>query len=255
MIHITVDGEQLNYPLAKGSSNTSLSKEGNLALLKLFAKHNIRATFFITGYFAEREAEQVVLIKQAGHEIACHGYNHYYRGNKNLNLAEDIIKSKKTIEQITNEPLKGFRAPQLQYSKELIKILDELNFKYDSSLHPVYIPGHYNNSRMPHRPFRPIDNSDFLELPVSVGKFKIPMGWIFIRWLGINRIISNCKKLLKNDISPIIYVHSWEFADIKNYKIPFSYKYRTGKQFLGEIEKFIIEFKKEGFAPLEDTLK
>ena len=205
MIALTIDCEQWNCPLLEGKSvkendNTSFSKQGNAVLLDLLDKYNIKNTFFVTGFFAEKEQEQVKLIKKEGHEIACHGYNHYWRGNKNLDIRQEIIKSKKILENITQEKIKGFRAPQLQYSSELIKILDESGFQYDSSLHPLYLPGCYNNLNKPITIFKPPESRNIIEIPVSVSSFRLPISWVFIRVFGINRTIACCKKLLKKKI-------------------------------------------------------
>ena len=85
-ICITIDCEEWNSPALRGKkdaehNSTAYSRLGNERLLELFHKHNIKATFFITGYYAEHEPEDVKRIAQAGHEIACHGYEHHYRGN------------------------------------------------------------------------------------------------------------------------------------------------------------------------------
>ncbi len=260
MIALTIDCEQWNCPLLEGNNaeengNTFFSKEGNEILLNLLDKYNIKATFFVSGYFAEKEPEQVKLIKNKGREIACHGYNHYYRGNKNLNLKEDIIKAKKILENITKENIKGFRAPQLQYSMKLIEILDNLGFEYDSSLHPLYLPGCYNNLGKPIKIFKPVENRNITEIPLSVSPLKLPISWMFIRLFGINRTIACCKKLLKKKITPVLYFHSWEFIKMKSKYVPFYYNYRTGEPFRENVEKLIREFKNVPFVPLKKLIK
>jgi len=260
MIALTIDCEQWNCSLLEGkkveeNNDTSFSKRGNEVLLELLDKYNIKSTFFITGFFAEEEPAQVRLIKNKGHEIACHGYNHYYRGNKELNLREDIIKAKGILEKIIQEKIKGFRAPQLQYSKELIEILDDLGFKYDSSLHPLYLPGYYNHFGKPTEIFKPIKESNIIEIPLSVSPLRLPINWVFIRLFGINRVITSCKKLLKKEITPILHIHSWEFVEMKSKYVPFYYNYRTGNPFLKSIEKLILEFKNTPFVTLESLIK
>lgn len=260
MLSLTIDCEQWNCPLLEGkkvkeNNETSFSKKGNEIILDLFDKYNIKTTFFVTGYFAEKEPEQVKLIKEKGHEIACHGYNHFYRGNKNLDIKQDIIKAKGVLEKIIGENIKGFRAPQMQYSKKLIKILDDLNFKYDSSLHPCYLPGYYNNLTKPVKIFKPIENSCIVEIPASVSPFRLPISWLFIRLFGINRTIACCKNLLKKKIIPVLYVHSWEFIKMESKYVPFYYNFRTGKPLVKDIEKLICEFKNIPFATLENLIR
>ncbi|MEK7664976.1 MAG: polysaccharide deacetylase family protein [Patescibacteria group bacterium] len=259
MIALTIDCEEWDCPLLEGKTvkengETSFSKKGNEVILDLFDKYNIKATFFVTGYFAEREPEQVKLIQKMGHEIACHGYNHFYRGNKNLDIKQDIIKAKEILEKITQKNIRGFRSPQMQYSEKLIEILDSLNFKYDSSLHPCYLPGYYNNLNKPTKIFKPLKNSNIIEIPASVSFFRLPISWVFIRLFGINRVISACKGSLKKGAIPIIYFHPWEFVKMESKFVPFYYNFRTGKPFIEDIEKFIQKFKKESFIVLESLL-
>ena len=45
-------------------------------LLAMFYEHEVRATFFVLGWVAERFPEIVRRIVAGGHEIASHGYAH-----------------------------------------------------------------------------------------------------------------------------------------------------------------------------------
>ena len=45
-------------------------------LLRLLDRQGVRATFFVPGYSAERWPDVVHAIRDAGHEIAHHGYLH-----------------------------------------------------------------------------------------------------------------------------------------------------------------------------------
>ena len=48
------------------------------AILELLAARNITSTFFVTGLFAENYPGTVRLIRQAGHEIGLHTYEHFF---------------------------------------------------------------------------------------------------------------------------------------------------------------------------------
>ncbi len=255
MIAITVDCEQWNSLFIRGKEdedkdNTDYSREGNNELLKILNKHNIKATFFVTGFFAEKEKEQIRRISKK-HEIASHGYNHFYRGNKNLNLEGDISKSKKIIEKIIDKKIIGFRAPQAQFSKELIEVLKKLNFKYDSSIHSAWLPGFYNNRDKPLMPFKA---GKVLEIPANSSyNLRLPFSWIFMRNLPLFYSVRTVRKLLRKNITPIFYVHSWEFINIKNKKgLPLGYLRNTGKKFCEKFDKFLENFKDEKFVTMEE---
>jgi len=256
MIAITIDCEQWNPHEIRGNKerildDTFYSFEGNKKLLNVLENNNIKVTFFVTGYFAEKQKQQIKEISE-NYEVASHGYNHFYRRNKNFNLKEDILKSKKILEKITNKKILGFRAPQVQFSEELIKILSDLNFKYDSSIHTAYLPGFYNNKDKSLKPFK-INN--LFEIPATGShKFKLPISWIFFRNLPLIYTIKTVRNLLKHNITPVIYFHSWEFYKIKDKKLPFYYTRNTGDKLLKKLEKFIQYFKEQEFVMMKDLI-
>ena len=45
-------------------------------ILETLQKHNVSATFFVQGKYAETYSESVLKIQSLGHEIACHTYSH-----------------------------------------------------------------------------------------------------------------------------------------------------------------------------------
>src|SRR4051794_31851086 len=45
-------------------------------LLDLLAESDVRATFFVLGWVAERQPLLVRRIRAAGHEVGCHSYEH-----------------------------------------------------------------------------------------------------------------------------------------------------------------------------------
>ena len=256
MIAITIDCEQWNPLEIRGKKDSlknsnSYSFKGNKRLLKILEKHKISATFFVSGFFAKRQKSQIEQISR-NHEIACHGYNHFYRNNKGLNLKKDVLKSKTIIEKIINKKVIGFRAPQMQFSNELIKVLSDLNFKYDSSIHAAYLPGFYNHKSTSLKPFK---MGKITEIPASASYFlRLPISWIFMRNLPLNYSIKITKKLIKKNIIPVLYFHSWEFFEIKDKNIPFYLIRNTGKKFCKKFDKFLDFFKNEKFVMMEELV-
>lgn len=260
MICVTIDCEQWNAPLLRGKNvkengNTDYSKQGNEVLIKCFSKNKIQTTFFVTGFFAEKEPDQVTKIKNLGHEIACHGYTHFFRGNKNLNLDYDIAKAKKILEKTIRSKVMGFRSPQLQFSDELINVLENNNFRYDSSLHPCFFPFYKNNIKSPITPHYIGKNKRILELPLAVNPIvRFPISFIWARNLGYTWLKTNVKALLKRKINPILYFHSWEFTEVHSKNVPNYIIRKTGKTFVNFIDKLKKDFKKERFNRLCDLL-
>ena len=261
MVSITIDCEEWNSPFLRGRkdkdhNNTAFSRIGNEALLELFRKHGIKATFFVTGYFAEREPEQVRKIIEEGHEVAAHGYEHHYRG-RTFDVFKDVVKAKKVLEKITGQPIKGFRSPQAQYSLELLKILDKAGYEYDSSLHPAYLPGYYNHSKKPLRIHRPIADLKMVEIPIAVmPRIRLPIVWMFMRLLGVRYTQLGVDVLEKRGINANLYFHSWEFVPMHSKNVPFYFTRKTGPRFVRMLDEFIRINKKKGhrFCRLEETV-
>jgi len=110
-------------------------------LLKIISEHGARATCFVLGSVAESYPTLVREIHEAGHEIASHGYAH--RPIYWLNAEEfrnDVRRSLESLEHITGERVRGYRAPYFSLTSRAIwalPILAELGLQYDASIFPL----------------------------------------------------------------------------------------------------------------------
>jgi polysaccharide deacetylase family protein (PEP-CTERM system associated) len=101
----------------------------------------ITATFFILGWTAERYPGLIKEIHSQGHEIACHGYAHrliYEQSPEEFR--EDVQKAKAILEDLTGEPVIGYRAPSYSITRDSLwafEVLMEEGFQYDSSVFPI----------------------------------------------------------------------------------------------------------------------
>ena len=81
-------------------------------LLELLARHNVKATFFLLGQFAQQEPALVRSIVVAGHLAGNHSWSH---ANLSLTAArrvrEELARTRETLEQITGKPVRFFRPP------------------------------------------------------------------------------------------------------------------------------------------------
>jgi peptidoglycan-N-acetylglucosamine deacetylase len=81
-------------------------------LLDILAGHNVRATFFLVGRYANTEPDLVRRIQAAGHLIGNHSWSH-----PNLAITgarrveEELTRTRDTLQQITGAPLRYFRPP------------------------------------------------------------------------------------------------------------------------------------------------
>ncbi len=125
-------------------------------LLDHLAARGIRATFFIVGKIARHNPDLVRAIHRAGHEIASHSWDHQRVHHFTpATFREDVLKSKDALQQLTGEPVVGFRAPTFSIVRQTawaLDVLSELEFAYDSSIFPVW-HDRYGVPRAPRVPF------------------------------------------------------------------------------------------------------
>lgn len=248
---LTFDIEEFDLPEEFGrkipeNEMNKVSLEGAIKLLALLKKHKIKATFFITAYFALKNKGLIKQIKQEKHEIAFHGYLHN-QNYKKMN-EKDAIKYLKTgkaqIEKIIKTKLIGFRAPRMM--PPAYSALKECGLKYDSSSHPAYVPGRYNGFFRT----RKITNKEgIILIPISVTPLiKLPFSWLWFRNLGLV-YAKFCTLFSLTNIAFInIYFHPWDFINIKKYELPFLIKNNTGNKCLKMLENYICWCRKKGFV-------
>jgi len=254
-ICLTFDVEEFSIPLdynitSKYSNSTKFSKKGLENILKLFNKYNIKATFFTTGYFAEKQPNIIKKLYSKGHEIASHSYKDESHSKFNKKQTYNKIKSSKEIlESIIKTKIQGFRIPHFSINKHLYQILKNLNFRYDSSLHPAIVPGHYYNLFKPTK-IHKINN--LIEIPISVLPLvRFPISWLWMRNMG--NWITNLGTNLNNQT--ILYFHPWEFTTLPKIKgIPSYITRNCGKTFLNQLKTFIKSHQNNKFCRISDII-
>jgi peptidoglycan/xylan/chitin deacetylase (PgdA/CDA1 family) len=136
---MTNDVESFSIPLNKLDTSTvrEVYEVGLPRLLDLYARHDIKCTFYFTGMFAEQSPESVELVKGQGHEIGCHGYDHSPEKAFDMlsyeEQANELKKAKRAIEEIAGS-IESFRAPMLRVNEATVRALEETDFRSDSSV-------------------------------------------------------------------------------------------------------------------------
>jgi len=189
-------------------------------ILALFQQANIKATFFILGWVAERHPTLIKEIKAQGHEIASHGYSHQLIYNQTEQVfREETAKSKKILEDLIQTPITGYRAASYSITHQSLWALDalaELGFTWDSSIFPV----HHDRYGIPSSPRSPYiiktnTGQQLTEFPLTTANIfgqSIPAAgggyfrqypYSLSRWL-FNRASQNQTQ------AQIFYLHPWE---------------------------------------------
>jgi peptidoglycan/xylan/chitin deacetylase (PgdA/CDA1 family) len=111
-------------------------------LAQLFARHGVVATLFVVGKDIEEDAEGAHIVSElakAGHEIANHSYSHPYHLVRldREGIAAELDRGAAAIAQVAGQAPVGFRAPGYEISADLLALLCERGYRYDSSTFPA----------------------------------------------------------------------------------------------------------------------
>jgi len=239
-ILLSFDVEEFDFPKECGQFISEedmfeISFRGLNKIIELLNKLNITATFFVTATFALRYPSIIRELSKK-HEIACHGYSHWQKNPR-------IQKAKKVLEKITKKNISGYRAPRLK--KPDFKQLKKLDFVYDSSINPVFLPPRYNNlNECRTYNFK----SGIIEFPISSTPFlRFPLFWLSFKNLPLSVFIRLSKISILKDNYFNIFFHPWEFIDLSKFEIPFYVKKNSGKKMLNCLRKYLIWCKKNNF--------
>ena len=98
-------------------------------ILNALKVSNVRATWFMVEFWAEKYPEYVKKIDAAGHEIGTHSSTHSYMSKQNAEeIKLELSTSSEAIEKITEKKVELFRPPYGDYDDELIKTASELGY-------------------------------------------------------------------------------------------------------------------------------
>ena len=184
-------------------------------LLELLDKHNVKGTFFILGWIAERCPELVRRIAKEGHEIATHGYAHLIVKDLSPQLfEEDLVKSLKAIKNCVDIDIIGFRAPSFSVVNKpwIFKILARHGIKYDSSVYPFALHPDYASPETPLSIYK--ISEDIVEFPMSCFRFlgvRWPCsGGGYFRFFPYAYTAYGIRSCNRESRPAVIYIHPWE---------------------------------------------
>jgi len=227
--------------------------------------HDTYATFFVVGELLEKEPELLDKIIENGHEIGFHTMHHTRLDT--INYEKRFPQEIKIFDKLSQGKSIGFRAPTFSLNESsswLIKILEENNYEYDSSVVPVKT-SMYGLPNADTKPYKISSNSleqndpngKITEYPLLVTKFlnkKIPAGGgFYLRTLPM-KIIKNAIKNYENKDKPaVFYIHSWELTPEFMPKIKLSPKdnfitYHNINKSLSKMSEILEQFQFTSFS-------
>ena len=99
-------------------------------IIDILAKYDIKATFFLVGFWADKFPDEVKALFDAGHEIATHSNAHKFMSKMSRDeIISDLKSSIDKISAITGERVEVFRPPYGDYNNTLISTVRELGLE------------------------------------------------------------------------------------------------------------------------------
>jgi polysaccharide deacetylase family protein (PEP-CTERM system associated) len=187
-------------------------------LLDLMAARNVIGTFFILGWVADRHPQVVRRIAAAGHEIASHGWwHHRVTSLEPEEFREDVRASKLLLEDISGQPVTGYRAPSFSITPDsqfAFEILLEEGYAYDSSVFPIRRSNYGWPGAPPIPHVKQCVNGALLEFPLATslwGSFRIPVaGGGYFRQFPFAVVRRAFEEHSLQGVPGVFYIHPWE---------------------------------------------
>jgi polysaccharide deacetylase family protein (PEP-CTERM system associated) len=226
---LTIDVEDwyhVNYRSWRATSDAPVRRvdANTRRILELCAQRDVRGTFFILGCVARDYPSLVRDIAQAGHEIACHGFEHelvYEQDESRFRAA--LVDARHRLQDASGQPVLGFRAPSWSVTRASLWALDalvEVGFRYDASLFPLenYMYGLKEAPRAPAWIRTPGGRSIF-EIPASalrLGPLCVPHGGgVYLRLLPLWFERLAMRQHGRDGEPSVLYVHPREVDEVE----------------------------------------
>ncbi|TWT54681.1 UDP-N-acetylgalactosamine-undecaprenyl-phosphate N-acetylgalactosaminephosphotransferase [Rubripirellula amarantea] len=187
-------------------------------LLSICDHCEVRGTFYILGWVADRYPDLVRRIADAGHEIASHGYWHQLVYDLTPEeFAEDISNSREAIANACDVVVDSYRAPSFSIVEDSLWALDilvEHGFTTDSSIFPIR--GHHRyGMKSARKDIHKIqtENGSINEFPPSLWNrwpLQVPVGGGYFRLFPLS-VTSRAIEGVRSQGRPaMFYIHPWE---------------------------------------------
>lgn len=239
-VMLSFDVEEFDFPRERGvkislEEGMKVSEQGLRQVMRVLSETGVKATFFCTGNFAKARPEVLRKMIHDGHEVACHGVDHFAPHE------DDVARSKEIIEEIIGRKVYGYRQPRMfkiDYGE-----MERCGYLYDSSVNPAFIPGRYNNLKVSRKPFY---RGNIIEVPVSVAtRVRVPMFWLALHLYPLKLYLRLAKRIARTQGYFTTYFHPWEFAKIISRKeVPWYIKRNSGEKLAWRLSRLISELKK-----------
>ena len=98
-------------------------------ILSILEKHNVTATFFVTGEWAQKYPNAIKLIHEKGHEIGNHGNTHKHMPQiSKLEMIQEIQACHNIVYELTGTDMTLFRAPYSDWNADVVYATQSMGY-------------------------------------------------------------------------------------------------------------------------------
>lgn len=98
-------------------------------ILEILEKHNVKATFFLTGTWVEKYPQEVKKLVEAGHDIGNRGYHYKHMELLDYNeCKEEMVSLHDKVKELTSLDMELFRSPYGGYNNTVIHAARDLGY-------------------------------------------------------------------------------------------------------------------------------
>ena len=265
---LTIDFEDL---FTAGILYKDVSKKGEIErltrqtdiILEVLDSHNLKVTFFIVGFHAEKHPHLINRIVKNGHHIGTHSFAHKLIYNMTrAEFENDLKKSIDVLGDVCDQKIDSFRAPAWSFQQDKTdffwEILSNNGIKFSSSIFPTknFLYGEPNAPR-----FINVRDYNIIEIPPSTVRYcgkNIPFsGGFYFRFFPYWFIKKSILRLNSIGQPVTVYIHPWELdKEVERIKgSSFKTKFIMNHNIKNNINKFrhlLNDFK---FVSIEDYFK
>lgn len=249
--------------------------------IELLDKLDVPATLFTIGRDAAKNVHADILRTAfaAGHEPGNHTMTHPRQLSR---MPQDVLRRNiadchEIVAKVAGREPVGFRSPCYDVAESVLAILEEMNYRYDSSVHPTILgpvvdavvflksrgrsrewrPGTYFHAFAPLKPYRPNHKSPWrsggsgrlLELPLSaVPMTRMPFYGTWLHTTG-KKVFDNALKRIRRSGGLLnFHFHAVELLDLNDPGVDPRFRVHPGlahplEERRALIEQVIREFK------------
>ena len=113
----------ISFDAAWGRANTE-------EILNILDRYDVKTTFFLVGFWAEKHPDLVQELIRRGHEIGNHSATHPHMASlTRAQIAEELRRCSDLVASITGEPTTLFRPPYGEYDDEVVLVSREMGYE------------------------------------------------------------------------------------------------------------------------------